>query len=182
VPGSKYPIHDGLRYREQRSASFNRAASACPDVCEAYAGHVAADSAGAAPHVPCPRATPTRPTLSTSPGGREGASGAAIFRGIESSRAFTLAIVCNQIFSMAAAETKSPSRSRCKRLFFKMLPDKAEIGDIADAFGRKLEEAARSKMTEEQWARERAGVIDDEPARFGDGREEKHLEAVKKLK
>ena len=31
-----------------------------------------------------------------------------------------------------------------KRLF-KSLPDKAQIGDIADAFGRKLEEAARSK-------------------------------------
>jgi len=31
-----------------------------------------------------------------------------------------------------------------KRLF-KSLPDKAEIGDIADAFGRKLEEAAKSK-------------------------------------
>lgn len=31
-----------------------------------------------------------------------------------------------------------------KRLF-KVLPDKAEIGDIAEAFGRKLEEAARSK-------------------------------------
>jgi hypothetical protein len=42
-------------------------------------------------------------------------------------------------------------------------------------------------MTEEQWARERATVIDDEQtnnsdqttARFGDGREEKHLEAAK---
>src|SRR5207249_611419 len=31
-----------------------------------------------------------------------------------------------------------------KRLF-KSLPDKAEIGDIAEAFGRKLEEAAKSK-------------------------------------
>jgi hypothetical protein len=31
-----------------------------------------------------------------------------------------------------------------KRLF-KLLPDKAEIGDIADAFGRKLEETAKSK-------------------------------------
>jgi hypothetical protein len=30
-------------------------------------------------------------------------------------------------------------------------------------------------MTEEQWARERATVIDAEPSRFGDGREEKHL-------
>jgi hypothetical protein len=39
-------------------------------------------------------------------------------------------------------------------------------------------------MTEEEWARERATVIDDqtnnnEPARFGDGREEKH--AAKRL-
>lgn len=33
-----------------------------------------------------------------------------------------------------------------KRLF-KSLPQKAEIGDIADAFGRKLEEAAKSKTT-----------------------------------
>jgi hypothetical protein len=31
-----------------------------------------------------------------------------------------------------------------KRLF-KVLPDKAEIGDIAESFGRKLEEAAKSK-------------------------------------
>jgi hypothetical protein len=35
-------------------------------------------------------------------------------------------------------------------------------------------------MTEEEWAKERATVIDDqtnnnEPARFGDGREEKHM-------
>ena len=39
-------------------------------------------------------------------------------------------------------------------------------------------------MTEEEWAKERATVIpdDDEPLRFGDGREEKHLEAVKKLR
>jgi hypothetical protein len=40
-------------------------------------------------------------------------------------------------------------------------------------------------MTEEQWARERATVIDDqtnnEPARFGDGREENHLEAAKQI-
>ena len=33
-----------------------------------------------------------------------------------------------------------------KRLF-KSLPDKAEIEDIAEAFGRKLEEAAKSKTT-----------------------------------
>jgi hypothetical protein len=32
-------------------------------------------------------------------------------------------------------------------------------------------------MTEEQWARERATVIDDEPPRFGDGREENVLAA-----
>jgi hypothetical protein len=31
-------------------------------------------------------------------------------------------------------------------------------------------------MTEEQWARERATVIDAEPA-FGEGREENHLDA-----
>jgi GH15 family glucan-1,4-alpha-glucosidase len=37
--------------------------------------------------------------------------------------------------------------------------------------------AANQPMTEEQWARERATVIDE--AAFGDGREEKHLEAVK---
>jgi hypothetical protein len=48
-------------------------------------------------------------------------------------------------------------------------------------------------MTEEQWARERATVIDEqtnneqtnkieeEPARFGDGREENHLDAAKRL-
>jgi len=34
-------------------------------------------------------------------------------------------------------------------------------------------------MTEEEWARERATVIDAEPA-FDDGREEKHLEALPK--
>jgi hypothetical protein len=36
-------------------------------------------------------------------------------------------------------------------------------------------------MTEEQWARERADVIDDvvnDPPRFGDGREERHREAA----
>jgi hypothetical protein len=32
-----------------------------------------------------------------------------------------------------------------KKRLFKSLPDKAEIGDIAEAFGRKLEEAAKSK-------------------------------------
>ena len=32
-------------------------------------------------------------------------------------------------------------------------------------------------MSEEQWARERADVIDEEPPRFGDGREERHLKA-----
>jgi hypothetical protein len=36
-------------------------------------------------------------------------------------------------------------------------------------------------MTEEQWARERAAVIDDDPPRFGDGREERALEAARKL-
>jgi hypothetical protein len=40
-------------------------------------------------------------------------------------------------------------------------------------------------MTEEEWARERATVIDDQTnndsPRFGDGREEKHLEAARKL-
>jgi hypothetical protein len=48
-------------------------------------------------------------------------------------------------------------------------------------------------MSEEDWARERADVIDEqtnkddlprvvtEPARFGDGREERHLESAKKL-
>jgi hypothetical protein len=50
-------------------------------------------------------------------------------------------------------------------------------------------------MSEEDWARERATVIDDEsskeyglqvdtpplPSRFGDGREERHLEAAKRL-
>jgi hypothetical protein len=30
-------------------------------------------------------------------------------------------------------------------------------------------------MSEEQWARERADVIDEEPPRFGDSREERHL-------
>jgi hypothetical protein len=35
-------------------------------------------------------------------------------------------------------------------------------------------------MSEEQWARERATVLDEEP-RFGDGREERHLEAAKAL-
>ena len=35
-------------------------------------------------------------------------------------------------------------------------------------------------MTEEEWARERATVIDGEPA-FGDGREEKHLAEAAKL-
>ena len=34
-------------------------------------------------------------------------------------------------------------------------------------------------MTEEQWAKERATVLDADPARFGDGREERHLEAAK---
>jgi hypothetical protein len=40
-------------------------------------------------------------------------------------------------------------------------------------------------MTEEQWAKERADVIDEQtnndPARFGDGREERHLESAKRL-
>ena len=36
-------------------------------------------------------------------------------------------------------------------------------------------------MTEEEWARERATVIDDYEPRFDDGREERHLEATKKL-
>jgi hypothetical protein len=35
-------------------------------------------------------------------------------------------------------------------------------------------------MTEEQWARERADVIDDEP-RFGDGCEENHKTATNQL-
>jgi hypothetical protein len=35
-------------------------------------------------------------------------------------------------------------------------------------------------MSEEEWARERATVIDDEPA-FGDGREERRLKAARKL-
>jgi predicted AAA+ superfamily ATPase len=45
-----------------------------------------------------------------------------------------------------------------KRLF-KSLPDKAEIGDIAEAFGRKLEEAAKSKT-----ANRGAEAISDEIA------------------
>jgi hypothetical protein len=37
-------------------------------------------------------------------------------------------------------------------------------------------------MSEEDWARERATVIDEQTtARFGDGREERHLEAARKL-
>jgi hypothetical protein len=41
-------------------------------------------------------------------------------------------------------------------------------------------------MSEEDWARERADVIDEQTnaayqPRFGDGREEKHLDAIKRL-
>lgn len=42
---------------------------------------------------------------------------------------------------LAANEIYDILRNR----LFKLLPDKAEIGDIAEAFGRKLEEAAKSK-------------------------------------
>jgi hypothetical protein len=36
-------------------------------------------------------------------------------------------------------------------------------------------------MSPEEWARERADVLDAEPAAFGDGREENHLAEAKRL-
>jgi hypothetical protein len=74
-----------------------------------------------------------------------------------------------------------------------------DVQNIEHALGKYI--ISDQPMSEEQWARERADVIDAEPvslakqhepieavknqdvvSRFGDGREEKHLEAARKLK